>query len=220
MVEGRKEQPETRGKPPGAAASFSLAMDPQLRAPGTAGRGRASLPYPDPLSQLLPSQLPSVLPLPFLPPCPFLAALLLFSPSTWGAAPTLQVLPAPLPLTLEPSSGAAGGNQGGKEQPLQPLFLWPGVVLADSWMNQALHRPSAWVRGTPGSDPALQPLEDPQPIPVLHSPRQLLHPHPAPEGFTGELQSPISPFLGSTGLSVGTSLKIRLGLQLDLLQCC
>lgn len=26
MVEGRKEQPETCGKPPGAAASFNLAM--------------------------------------------------------------------------------------------------------------------------------------------------------------------------------------------------
>lgn len=191
---------------------------PTAPSPGTSGRGQASLPYPNPASHLLPPQLDSILPLPFLAPLSLFSCFIVILPLDPGwAAPTLQMLPAHLPLILEPYSGAFGGNEAGKEQPLQLLFLWPFMVLADSWMNQALHHPGTWVHGTPGSNPALHPLADPQPIPILHLPRQFLHPHPTLEGFTGELQSLVSPFLGSAGLS-GTPVKIHLDLQLDLLQ--
>ena len=74
-------------------------------------------------------------------------------------------------------------------------------------MNQALYHPGPLVCCAPGPNLVLHPLADPQPILILHSPRRLFHPCPAPEGFIGEPRSLVSPFWGAQGSQWAPPLK-------------
>lgn len=106
--------------------------------------------------------------------CPFLAALLLFSPLTWG-----KMLPAHLPFHKHHSSPFwSSWWKPGRERRSRPcvtLIFWYTMLQAPT-----------------------QPFK-PWPFLTLHSPPWLLHAHPALERFTRELQSLVSPFWEAQG---------------------
>lgn len=127
MMGRRREQPET-GKPPGAAASFSLF-------------------HPGPWEEVeqhyipTPASLPQICSSPplFIHPCPFSSCfiiLLLYS----GAAPICQIL-----SIILPHSGTFSGNQAGEDgiRHFITLVLWCDVLPALAqpfipWQNPSL----------------------------------------------------------------------------------